>query len=92
MFALKPVRFALTAAALVPDPTDCDVVLVYVESVLFVPHSNHAVVALPLGFTLPFNVALPDVTDPAAVVVTVGNTGAGAVVVRLHAPDHPLVP
>jgi hypothetical protein len=37
-----------------------------------VPHSNHAVVDRRFGFTLPFNVAPPDVTDVAAFVVTLG--------------------
>jgi hypothetical protein len=67
-------------------------VLEYVESVLLVPHSNQAVVALPLGLTDPFSVAVPEVTELAAVVVTTGKTGAGAVVVKFHEPDHALVP
>ena len=37
-----------------------------------VPHSNHAVVDRRFGFTLPFNVTPPDVTEVAAFVVTVG--------------------
>jgi hypothetical protein len=69
---LKPVRFPLTADALVPDPTDCAVVDVKVASVLEVPHSNHAVVAAPFGLTVPFIAAELVVTEVAAVVVTVG--------------------
>jgi hypothetical protein len=72
VLALKPVRFALTAEALVPDPTDCAVVAVKVESVLDVPHSNHAVVDVPFGLTEPFIVAELVVTRFAAVVVTEG--------------------
>ena len=72
MFRLKPVRFALTGEALVPDPTDCAVVEVNMESVLDVPHSNHAVVETPFGLTVPFIVAELVVTELAAVVVTVG--------------------
>jgi hypothetical protein len=57
-------------------------VLVKVESVLLVPHSNHVVVAAPFGFTVPFSVAPLVVMDPAAVVVTVGST-AGVVKLRI---------
>ena len=39
---------------------------------IVVPHSNHAFVADPFGFTLPFNVAVDDPMVVAAVVVTVG--------------------
>jgi hypothetical protein len=45
----------------------------YVDSVLDVPHSIHAVADAPLGFTLPFAVAEVDVTELAADVVAVGN-------------------
>ena len=48
-----------------------------------VPHSNHAVVAAPFGFTPPFNVAPLAVTEVAAFVVTVG-AGAAAVVLKLR--------
>jgi hypothetical protein len=72
VFKLNPVKFALTAEALVPDPTDCAVVAVKVESVLEVPHSNHAVVEAPFGLTVPFIVPELVVTELAAVVVTVG--------------------
>ena len=51
---------------------------------LLVPHSNHAVVAAPLGFTLPFIVDELDVTELAAVVVTVGKI---ADVVKLRMPS-----
>ena len=89
MFAVNPVRFALSAAAVVPDPIDCAVVDVKVDSVLEVPHSNHAVVAAPFGLTLPFIVADVVVTDVAAVVVTAGRSG---IVTKLNAVGHPLVP
>jgi hypothetical protein len=89
VFALKPVRFALTADALVPDPTDCAVVAVKVDNVLDVPHSNHAVVAAPFGLTVPFIVAELVVTDPAAVVTTAGARG---IVAKLQTADQPLVP
>ena len=92
VFGLKLVRFALIATALVPEPIDCVVVEVNVVNVLLVPHSNHTDVALPFGFTLPLSVDELDVTEVAAVVVTVGKVGAGAVVVKLHAVDHALVP
>jgi hypothetical protein len=72
VLAANPVRFALTAAAEVPEPIDCEVVDEYVDSVLDVPHSNHAVVDAPFGFTLPFVVPAFDVTEPDAEVVTVG--------------------
>jgi hypothetical protein len=81
VFKFRPVRFALTGEALVPDPTDCAVVAVNVESVLDVPHSNHAVVDAPFGFTLPFIVAELVVTELAAVVVT---DGEFAPVVKLN--------
>jgi hypothetical protein len=60
------------------------VVLVNVASVLLVPHSNHAFVVAPFGFTLPFSVPPVDVTELAAVVVTVGRT---ALVVKLRIPS-----
>jgi hypothetical protein len=84
VFALNPVRPELTADAVVPDPTDCDVVLVNVASVLLVPHSNHAFVDAPFGFTLPFSVPALEVTELAAVVVTVGSTEP---VVKLRIPS-----
>ena len=83
MLAANPVRFALTADAVVPDPIDCEVVDVYVDSVLDVPHSNHAVVEAPFGFTLPFKLAALEVTPLAAEVVTVGNATDAAPVVKL---------
>ena len=92
MFALSPVRFALIATALVPDPNDCVVVELKVVNVLLVPHSNHPDVAEPFGFILPFSVDPLEVTDVAVVVVTVGSVGAGAVVVKLEVADHALVP
>jgi hypothetical protein len=45
---------------------------VKVDNVLDVPHSNHAVVEVPFGFTEPFIVAELVVTRLAAVVVTEG--------------------
>jgi hypothetical protein len=72
VFALNAVRFALTSEAIVPEPADWAVVAVNVVSVLEVPHSNHAVVAAPFGFTVPFIVAELAVTEPADVVATVG--------------------
>jgi hypothetical protein len=80
VFVLNPVRAELTGAAVVPDPAACRVVLVNVVSVLLVPHSNHAFVDAPFGFTVPFSVAPVVVTALAAVVVTVGRT---ALVVKL---------
>jgi hypothetical protein len=72
VFALSPVRFALTSDAVVPEPADWEVVAVKVESVLDVPHSNQAVAAAPFGFTVPVIVAELAVTEFAAVVATVG--------------------
>jgi hypothetical protein len=72
VLTLKPVRFALTGESLVPEPTDCALVDANVESVLDVPHSNHAVAKAPFGLTVPFKVAEFVVTEPAAVVATVG--------------------
>jgi hypothetical protein len=89
VFALKPDKFALTGEALVPDPADCAVVAVKVESVLDVPHSNHAVVEAPFGLTVPFTVAELVVTEPAAAVTTAGSNGT---VVKLQTADQPLVP
>ena len=43
-----------------------------VARVGLVPHSNHAVVEMPFGFTPPFNVAPSDITEVAAFVVAVG--------------------
>ena len=79
--AVNPLSAELTATALEPEPADCDVVLVYVASVLDVPHSNQAVVAVPFGFTEPFSVPPLLEIALAAVVVTVGTT---APVVKLR--------
>ena len=84
MLALNPLRFALTATALVPDPIDCVAVELNVDSVLLVPYSNHTDVAAPFGFTLPFDTAELAVTELAAVVVTLGRT---AEVVKLTMPS-----
>ena len=84
MLGLSPVRFAVTATALVPDPNDCVVVELKVVNVLLVPHSNHPDVADPFGLILPFSVDELDVTDVAAVVVTVAST---ADVVKLKIPS-----
>ena len=65
---------------------------VNVDSVLEVPHSNHAVVDAPFGLTAPLSVEEVEVTAPAAFVVAVGRTTLAAVVVKLHVPDHPPVP
>jgi hypothetical protein len=81
VFAFSEVRFALTDASVVPEPTDWAVVEVNVERVLEVPHSNHAVAAAPFGFTVPFIVAELVVTELAAVVVT---DGEFAPVVKLN--------
>jgi hypothetical protein len=83
VLAANPLRFAFTATPAVPEPIDCEAVDEYVESVLDVPHSIHAVVDAPFGFTLPFAVAEVDVTELAADVVAVGNWTAGAEVVKL---------
>ena len=56
--------------------------LLKVDRVALVPHSNQAVVAAPFGFTPPFKVALLTVTEVAAFVVTVG-AAAAAVVLKL---------
>ena len=65
-------RFAVTATTLVPDPIDCNDVLVKVARVLVVPHSNNALEDDPFGFTFPFNVAELEVTELATPVVSVG--------------------
>jgi hypothetical protein len=55
--------------------------------VLDVPHSNHAVVDAPFGFTFPFSVAELEVAPLAARVVTVGTgTEAACVVTLIIAP------
>jgi hypothetical protein len=78
---LRPVRFALTGVAVVPEPTDCCEVEVKLESVLEVPHSNHAIVGDPFGFTDPFVTAELVVTELAPIVVT---DGGFAPVVKLR--------
>jgi hypothetical protein len=65
VFALNPVRFAVTETAAVPEPIDCEAVAVDVANVLLVPHSKYAVVEDPFGFTVPFNVAEVVLTDDA---------------------------
>jgi hypothetical protein len=54
-----------------------------VARVGLVPHSNQAVVDAPFGFTPPFNVPPPEVTEVAALVDTVGDR-SGMVVVKLR--------
>ena len=66
----------MTETSLVPEPIDWDVVVLYDDSVLLVPHSNQDVVAAPLGFTEPFSVADVANTAEAADVVTVAKTAA----------------
>lgn len=72
MLLLKPVRFAVNVTALVPDPTDCNDVVSYVDSVLFIPHSKQAVVERPFGLTVPFRVAPAVPTFVAVFDITVG--------------------
>ena len=84
MPAFNPERFALTARALDPAPIDCEAVDEKLERVLLVPHSNHAVVDEPFGFSVAFSVAALVVIDVAAVVVTVGRI---APVVKLRIPS-----
>ena len=86
MFALNPLRFALTATAVVPEPIDCDAVEIEIANVLLVPHSNHTVVAPPFGFTLPFDTAELAVIELAAVVVTAGRP-ATTEVIKLRIPS-----
>ena len=62
----------MTAWLVVPEPNACVEVLLKVDRVELVPHSNQAVAAAPFGFTPPFNVAPADVTEVAAFVVTAG--------------------
>jgi hypothetical protein len=83
VLAAKPVRFALTPTSAVPDPIDCAAVVEKDDSVLEVPHSIHALVEAPFGFTLLFDVQKLVVTPLAAVVVTVGIGTAAAAVVKL---------
>ena len=59
------------------------VVLLKVARVGLVPHSNQAVVATPFGFTPPFNLAPPAVTEVAAFVVAVGGGVAAVLKVRI---------
>ena len=68
----------VTSLDTLPPEKVC-VVLPYDE---VVPHSNHPVVAAPLGLTVPLRVADVELTDVAALVVTVGFMVAGADVVK----------
>ena len=68
----NPVSGVFTDWLVVPEPTDCDDVVVKDESDRLVPHSNHVFVAKPLAITLPFRVAVFASTDVAARVVTAG--------------------
>jgi hypothetical protein len=61
----------------VPDPRDWLEVTLKVARVGLVPHSNHAVVEMPFGFTPPFNVAPLAVTKVAAFVTAVGARATG---------------
>jgi hypothetical protein len=70
--AESPVSPALADWLVVPEPTPWNDVLLKVDNVGSVPHSNQALVARPLGVTFPFRVAALNPTDVAASVVTAG--------------------
>ena len=72
MLGLRLVRFVFTDTVLVPEPTDCDAVALYVANELLVPHSNHAFVGRPFGLALPLSVALVDPMLAAVLVDTIG--------------------
>ncbi len=73
----------MTDTLVVPEPTDWLEVTLKVASVGLVPHSNHAVVACPFGFTPPLTVAPLIVMEAAAFVVAAGGR-SGMVVVKLR--------
>jgi hypothetical protein len=52
---------------------DCEAVLVYVDNMPLVPHSNQAVAVEPFGLTLPLRVAEVEPMFDPALVVTVGS-------------------
>ena len=81
----------MTAWLAEPEPADWLGVEANVASVGLVPHSNHAVVAAPFGFTPPFNVAPLDVTAVATFVVTVGAKMAVVVKLAIDPFDVPAV-
>jgi hypothetical protein len=65
-------------------------VLLKVSRPGLVPHSNHASVARPFGFTSPFSVAAVAPTDVAAMVVTDGALPGDAVVkFRIWPSEYP---
>ena len=68
---------------------DCEAVLVYVDNMPLIPHSNQAVVVEPFGLTLPLSVAEVDATFVAALVET---TGRFETVVKLQLPEYELQP
>jgi len=74
----------LTETSLVPEPIDWDVVVLYDDKLLLVPHSNHAVVVTPFGFTEPFSVVVVANTADAVEVVAAGKF---ALVAKLRMPD-----
>jgi hypothetical protein len=77
---------ALTAVAVVPEPMSCCGVSadeLQFNALLFVLYWNQTWVSDPLGFTLPFSVAVVLVTAAADPVVAVG--GGAAVTVRVTA-------
>jgi hypothetical protein len=76
----SPLKDALNATLLVPEPRSCIAVELAPESVLLVPYWNQAFVSAPLGLTVPATDAPPLVTLDEAPVVTVG---INAVVVKL---------
>ena len=68
----RPLKGALVNWLVVPEPTDCVGVLLWFVIEGSVPHSNHAVVANPLGVTFPFRVPPAAPTDVADKVETTG--------------------
>jgi hypothetical protein len=61
----------------VPEPACCEAVVLKLLKVESVSHSNQALVASPLGFTLPLRVAPEEEIELAAEVDTPGGSSTG---------------
>src|ERR1017187_5978740 len=72
---------ALAATGLVPEPALYGPTWLAPANELLVPYRKMYVVLKPLGFTVPFSVALVEVIAEAAPVVTVGPCGTLAITI-----------
>ena len=87
----RPLKGALVNWLVVPEPTDCVGVLLWFVIEGSVPHSNHAVVASPLGVTFPLRVPPVPPTEVADKVTVVGAAPGVKLRTEPHVVPDPLL-